>query len=97
MSLAASARADWPAEDLWYKCKGCHGLDGKANTAIGVKQKIPDLTSAESQARRTDAEIKKIITDRSEKKGSKMKAYKDLFSPAEIDSLIPYIRNLKAN
>jgi mono/diheme cytochrome c family protein len=87
--------ADWPAEDLWYKCKGCHGMDGKANTKIGVKEKIPDLTSPTWQAQMSDEQIRIVISDGSDQ-NSKMKAYKEIFSQAEIDSLIPYIRGMKA-
>ena len=85
--------ADWPAEDLWYKCKGCHGMDGKANTKVGVKEKIPDLTTLNWQAKMTDEAILKVISDGSPK-NAKMKAYKEIFTPTEIASLIPYIRNL---
>src|ERR1700694_822845 len=79
VTLGGSAyAADWPAEDLWYKCKGCHGMDGKANTKIGVKEKIPDLTSPTWQAQMSDEQIKKLINNGSEK-NSKMKAYKEIF------------------
>jgi cytochrome c6 len=87
--------ADWPAEDLWYKCKACHGMDGKGNTKIGVKEKIPDLTSPTWQAKMSDEEIRKVISEGSAK-SSKMKAYKEIFSQAEIDSLVPYVRSLNA-
>ena len=90
----AAGAADWPAEDLWYKCKGCHGMDGKANTKVGVKEKIPDLSSVKWQAETTDEVILKVITHGSEK-NQKMKAYKEIFTATEIASLIPYIRNLR--
>jgi len=90
----AAPAADWPAEDLWYKCKGCHGMDGKANTKLGVKEKIPDLSSPKWQTENSDETITKVIANGSEK-NPKMKAYKEIFSPTEIASLIPYIRNLK--
>lgn len=94
-AIAGSAlAADWPAEDLWYKCKGCHGMDGKANTKVGVKERIPDLSSAKWQTENTDEVIKKVIANGSEK-NPKMKAYKDIFTPTEIASLIPYIRGLR--
>ena len=95
-TLGGSAyAADWPAEDLWYKCKACHGIDGKGKTKIGVKEKIPDLTSPTWQAQKSDEQITKVINDGSEK-NPKMKAFKDFFSQAEIDSLVPYIRSMKA-
>jgi len=91
---AHAAAADWPAEDLWYKCKGCHGMDGKANTKMGVKEKIPDLSSPDWQARITDEAILQIIANGSQR-NSKMKAYKEIFTSTEIASLVPYIRGLK--
>ncbi len=94
MSIADLARADWPPEDLWYKCKGCHGLDGKANTKVGAQEKMPNMSSEKWQAEFTDTAIKEIITNGS-RKNQKMKAYKDKFTQSEIDSLIPYIRQLK--
>jgi cytochrome c553 len=90
----AALAADWPAEDLWYKCKGCHGMDGKANTKVGVKEKIPDLASPKWQNETSDEAIRKVIANGSEK-NPKMKAYKDIFSSTEIASLIPYIRTLR--
>ena len=41
-----------------------------------------------------DETIRKVITNGSEK-NPKMKSYKEIFSPTEIASLIPYIRSLK--
>ena len=83
--------ADSPAEDLWLKCRGCHGMDGKANTKVGMKEKIPDLTSAEWQTKMTDEAIRKVIADGPEK-NPKMKvavrirpsgnAYKEIFRPS---------------
>jgi mono/diheme cytochrome c family protein len=89
------ARADWPAEDLWFKCKSCHGPDGKANTRIGVKEKIPDFTSEKWQAERSDTYLREIITNGAKKDGSKMKGFKEKFTPSEIESLIPYVRAMK--
>src|ERR1700687_1869006 len=94
MSFAGAARADWPPEDLWYKCKGCHGLDGKAKTKVGAQEKMPDMTTEKWQAEFTDAAIKDIITN-GYQKNPKMKAYKDKFTQSEIDSLTPYIRQFK--
>lgn len=92
LSLSGAAfAADAPA-DIWKaRCKGCHGDDGKAQTKVGQKEKISDFTLAEWQAKHTDADIKKVITDGSEH-NSKMKAFKDKLSPEEIDSLVKYIR-----
>ena len=74
-------------------CKGCHGPDGKANTRIGHKVKIPDFTSAKFQQSVTDAKIKDVITNGS-KKNKKMKAFKSKLSAEEIDAVAHYIREL---
>jgi cytochrome c553 len=96
MCAAGVARADDSAEDIWAaKCKGCHGADGKAKTKIGIKEKIDDLTTAEWQAELSDQAILQVITSGSDKKGSKMKAFKDKLTSAEIASLVPYIRAMK--
>jgi mono/diheme cytochrome c family protein len=96
LAWSGVALADDTAEDVYRaKCKGCHGEDGKAHTKIGVKEKIPDMTTAEWQAHTPDSEIKEVITEGSPKKGSKMKAFKDKLTPGEIDSLVGYLRQLK--
>jgi cytochrome c553 len=96
-TLGGSAyAADWPAEDLWYKCKACHGIDGKGKTKFGKKEKIPDLTSPTWQSQTSDEQIRKVINDGSEK-NPKMKPFKEYYSQTEIDSLVPYIRSLKAD
>ena len=97
LCIAGMARADDSAEDVWAaKCKGCHGADGKAKTKIGAKEKIDDMTTAKWQAEFSDEAIIKIITDGSDKKNSKMKPFKEKLTAGEIQSLLPYIRALKA-
>ena len=76
-----------------HHCKGCHGPDGKANTRIGHKVKIPDFTSPAFQQKVTDAQLKEVITNGS-KKNRKMKAFKDKLSAEEIDAVVHYIRQL---
>ncbi len=93
----AGGAAPWTAEQLWFMCKGCHGMDGKGNTTVGAREKIPEFTSPDWQSRISDNAIRNIITHGSQR-NPKMKAYGesgDKFSPAEIESLIPYIRNIR--
>lgn len=95
-SISTAALADDAAADIWKaKCKGCHGEDGKAHTKVGEKEKIEDFTTAKWQAEFSDGDIKKVITDGSDS-NSKMKPFKEKLTPAEIDSLVKYIRTLKA-
>lgn len=95
LSLAAApALADEAATDIWKaKCKGCHGDTGKGDTKEGRKHKAPDMTTEEWQAKHDDAELKDAIMNGV--KDTKMKAYKDKYSEAEIDALIRHIRTLK--
>jgi mono/diheme cytochrome c family protein len=87
----AAVAADAP-QDIWKaRCKGCHGEDGKAKTKVGEKEKISDFTNPEWQAKHTDADIKKVITDGSEE-NSKMKAFKEKLTPEEIDAMVKYVR-----
>ena len=97
LALAVTARAEEidPAA-LWTKqCKSCHGLDGKGQTEQGKKLKLEDLSTAEWQGKpkHTDAFIKDVIVNGI--KDTKMKAYKEKLSEAEIDALVKHVRSLK--
>ena len=94
-ALAAEPSAgETSAKDIWMaKCKGCHGEDGKAKTKVGRKENIPDFTSPGWQKHNSDDEIRDVITNGS-KDNHKMKAFKERLTPAEIDSLVKYIRAL---
>lgn len=93
LTFSASAFADDSA-DLWKaKCKSCHGATGQADTKEGRKSKIDDLSLPAWQAKHSDEQIKKVILDG--KKDTKMKAYREKLSEAEIDGLVRYIRTLK--
>jgi cytochrome c553 len=94
LSLATAAHADETAELWTAKCKSCHGADGKAQTPVGKKESIVDMSQPAWQKAESDAEIRKYIANGSSK-NKKMKAYKDKLSPEQIDSLVAYIRTLK--
>jgi mono/diheme cytochrome c family protein len=88
------AQAD-TAPEIWKaKCKACHGDDGRAQTKTGQKEKIPDFTKAAWQSEHNDEFIKHTIENGSDE-NPKMKPFKDKLNPAEIDSLITYIRSFK--
>ncbi len=93
-SLTATfAHAD-DVGDVWKaKCKSCHGEAGAAETPNGKKYKVDDMTSADWQAKHSDEKIKKAIMDG--KPDTKMKAFKDKLSEAEIDGLVKLIRTFK--
>lgn len=70
------------------KCAGCHGPDGKGQTAMGKMMKLKDLGSEEVQ-KLSDAEIHEIIT-----KGKKaMPAFGTKLSKEQIDELAAYVRD----
>ena len=95
LSLAGVARADDSAADIYKaKCKGCHGDDGKGQTKVGIKEKVADLSTAEYQTHHSDADIKKMIAEGSPE-NSKMKAFKEKLSDAEINALVKYVRAFK--
>ena len=90
-ALAEDAAAIWSA-----KCKSCHGADGKAQTKMGKKEDIDDLTDAGWQKRHSDEKIRNVIANGS-KKNAKMKPYKDKLTPEQIELLVQHIRTLKAD
>jgi mono/diheme cytochrome c family protein len=70
-------------------CAKCHGPDGSGNTAIGKAVGAKDLRSAEAQ-KLTDAQI---YTQIDQGKGN-MPPFGGTLNKAQIDSLIPYVRQL---
>ena len=88
-----------PAAENWDNhCTKCHGADGKGQTKAGKKLDLKDYTSAEVQAKMTDEEIIKAISDgvTDEKGKERMKAYKDELSAEEITDLLAYVRKFKS-
>lgn len=95
LALATAAQADDAPSEVWTaKCKSCHGPDGKAQTKVGEKEKIADMSNADWQKKHSDADIKKTISEGSPN-NSKMKAYKDKLTPEQIDALVGYVRTFK--
>jgi cytochrome c6 len=89
--LSVPAQGQGGGEALYKsKCAGCHGADGKGQTAMGKANNIRDLGSADVQAQSDDA-IAGIIGDG---KG-KMPAYGKSLKPDQIKDLVAYIRTLK--
>lgn len=94
LSLAASAQAEDAAAVWSAKCQSCHGADGKAKTRMGQKESIVDMSLPAWQQAEKDADIRRVIADGSSS-NSKMKAFKDKLTPAQIDALVGYIRTFK--
>lgn len=91
---APLARAEVDAPAVWKsKCKGCHGETGKGDTKQGKKEKVEDMTTEKWQSKHSDADMKDGITNGV--KNTKMKAFKDKLSEAEIDALVKLVRTYK--
>ena len=100
--LAAGSGAAWAAdnkEDTAGKqlfaenCMLCHGEKGTP-PEMGKNLGVADLASPKWQASRTDEQIRKVISDGSEKPNTLMRAFKDELSAEEIDTLVKYVRTL---
>jgi mono/diheme cytochrome c family protein len=86
--LGSPAKADNTAEATYKaKCAGCHGPDGKGETATGKMMKAGDFASADVQ-KMSDADLSGAIT----KGKGKMPAYKTL-TPDQVKDLVAYIRS----
>jgi mono/diheme cytochrome c family protein len=94
---ALGARADDPktARTWKAKCGSCHGADGKGDTEQGRKAKVANFSSPEWQKSKSDADIKSAIENGKKKGDVEMEPYKDKLEPAQIDTLVGYIRTLK--
>jgi len=86
-ALAAEASANW--DD---KCASCHGPDGRADTKMGKKLKIRDMTDATFQATFADEDAVKAV-----KEGIKDKNGKPIegLTDEEIQALVARVRSLK--
>ena len=93
LSLSSSAFAADAAEIFKAKCSSCHGEDGKAETKMGKKEKIPDFSTEKFQAGLTDDKIKDVITNGVP--DTKMKAFQGKLTPDEIASLVKFVRAFK--
>lgn len=99
LAMARPAAADVDVAAVWKKnCNGCHGSDGKADTDMGHKQKIEDMSTDKWQKEFTDEKIKDVIANGVKKADgtmTKMKAFKEKLKPEEIDALVKYVRAFK--
>ena len=96
--LAASISLAAPAAENWENnCAKCHGADGKGETKVGKKLKVKDYTDAAVQAKLTDADLVKAITEGvTEGDKEKMKSFKDTFTKDEIADLVAFVRKFKS-
>ena len=90
-AFGADAAANWSEH-----CAKCHGEDGKAQTKMGKKLSVADLTDAKVQAKFTDADAIKAMKEGIKDKAGvlAMKPIEGL-SDADMSALVPYVRGLK--
>ena len=90
-AYAADAAANWSEH-----CAKCHGEDGKGQTKMGRKLDIADLSTAEKQAKFTDADALKAMKDGIKDKNGKvaMKPTEGI-SEDEMKALVAHVRTLK--
>ena len=88
--LSASAKADNTAEATYKsKCAGCHGPDGKGETAAGKAMKAGSFAAPEV-AKMSDDDLATAIA----KGKNKMPAYEKSLKPEQIKDLVSFIRSL---
>ncbi len=71
------------------KCAGCHGPDGKGETAMGKMMHLKSLGSADVQ-KLSDAKLRETITNGK----PPMPAFGHQLSKAQIGELVSYLRTL---
>jgi len=71
------------------RCGDCHGLDGNAQTAIGKKQGMRDLTSADVQ-KESDTQLTRTIANGR----GRMPAYEMILGDERIKAVVGYIREM---
>ena len=90
-TLSASPDSSVAAGENLFKshCVLCHGPDATGNTVLGKQLKAKNLHSAIVQ-KKTDPELKKIITDGE----GNMPPFSAQLSGAQIEELVAFIRQL---
>jgi mono/diheme cytochrome c family protein len=94
IGAAGVARAD-PAELFDKKCATCHGKDGKAETAMGRKLNMRNLSDPKVQATATDAQWERLIVEGVKGAGGKNVMPATKLTDAEAKELVKYVRALK--
>lgn len=83
------------AARLWQThCANCHGATGRADTVLGGRLKLADLTRPawKSGPGHETATLRRVIAEGTP--GTAMRGYGARLSPSEIDALVTYVRAL---
>ena len=85
-----------PATQTYRRyCISCHGTDGKAKTSKGKYSHARDLTNAQWQGDVSDERIFNSIMNGRNQRGN-MPAFADKLKEQEVNSLVSFVRGLKA-
>ena len=85
-----------PAAQLYRRyCISCHGTDGKSKTSKGKYSHARDLTDADWQSDVSDERIFNSIMNGRDVRGH-MPAFAKKLNEQEINSLVDFVRKLKA-
>ena len=85
-----------PAAQTYRRyCISCHGSDGKARTSKGKYSHARDLTNAQWQGDVSDERLFNSIMNGRNQRGN-MPAFADKLSEREVNSLVSFVRGLKA-
>jgi len=76
------------------RCAGCHGADGRAESAYGKQHSIPDFTSKAWSAKQSEKDQIATVTDGELE--ADMPAFSGQLSAAEIKAVVGYVRGLPA-
>ena len=86
--LTASAQSD--SQKVFVRnCSLCHGMDGRAQSAMGRALKASDLTSQTVQSK-SDAELNTQIA----KGKGKMAGYENILGQKGVEDMVKYVRTL---
>lgn len=88
-----------PAIEIWQQqCALCHGMDGKGETPVGRQWEVRDFTDPNEVTDLTDARIVEVVTEgiKDEKGRVKMIPFGQLLTEKEIQSMVAYVRALRA-
>ena len=100
-ALAAGGAGTTSVEEgraLWTenRCDLCHGEDGKADTKLGKRMQIADMSTAEWQKSHPDEAIRDVLVNGFKKgedgRKSNHKALKGA-TPKQVDAVIALIRS----
>ena len=85
-----------PASQVYRRyCVSCHGSDGKAKTSKGKYSHARDLTDAQWQGDVSDERIFNSIMNGRNQRGN-MPAFANKLNEKEVNSLVSFVRGLKA-